>query len=472
MKSFLTAAALLAATASADLCAHGSTDDNGNYYCQEVKAITYTGVGGSGSYNKVTNMDGSSGTCSSTPFGYSGSLSPLDEEVSMHFRGPLKLLQFAYYSPDSSSSSKKRNVGRQSAHERRHAHGHAHQHLHHARASEPAGSKRALGDMVTATIDGIVQTWANNYAGYGAQTTSIAAAAAASTPESYGVFGGGDSSSSAAPASSASDSSSSDSSSSDDSSDDDDSSNGSGWTRQGYYCAEDGTSDGIVFLNHQGGSGSGTFDYTFGNSLSYSSADGKSGASSPQTLEDCTLDSDTEVVVMTDNKCSGDDCGYYRDGTVAYHGFDGPSKAFFFEFQMPDDGQSAASIYDPVNMPAIWLLNAQIPRTLQYGNAQCSCWESGCGEFDIFEVLAPGDARCKSTLHGNIAGGDSDYFARPTGNSIKAALLLYKDNIHIKVLDDDVDFGKTMGSTFFSEMAADTMTNSLESLVSLFSLSG
>jgi hypothetical protein len=30
--------------------------------------------------------------------------------------------------------------------------------------------------------------------------------------------------------------------------------------------------------------------------------------------------------------------------------------------------------------PAIWMLNAQIPRTTQYGPSDCSCWESGCGE--------------------------------------------------------------------------------------------
>ena len=57
------------------------TDDGGNWYCDLVNAITYTGVGGEGSYNKITNMDSTSGTCSSSPFGYSGSLSPLNEPV-------------------------------------------------------------------------------------------------------------------------------------------------------------------------------------------------------------------------------------------------------------------------------------------------------------------------------------------------------------------------------------------------------
>lgn len=83
MKSILSAAALLAATVVAnkrDLCSDGSTDDSGNYYCQEVSGIVYTGVGGEGSYNAVTDMP-SSGDCSSTPSTYSGSMAPLDQEV-------------------------------------------------------------------------------------------------------------------------------------------------------------------------------------------------------------------------------------------------------------------------------------------------------------------------------------------------------------------------------------------------------
>lgn len=430
----------------------------GNYYCQKVNAITYTGVGGSGSYNKVTSMDSTSGTCGSSPQGYSGSMSPFDEEVSMHFRGPLNLKQFAVYTPESSSSKAK--MARRSAHERRHAHGHGHAHLHHARDAAAKEEKRGLGDMVTAVIDGQVVSWINEYAGGAAATSAATSAASAvtSAPAAYTSAA----SSAAASASAYSSSSSSD----------DESSSTSGWTRQAYYNSEAGTSDGLVFLNHEGGSGSGVFDYTFGNSLSYSSTDGCSGVSAPAVLEDCTLKSDTEVVIMSDKKCSDDSgCGFSRDGTVAYHGFDGPSKAFFFEFGMPDSGETAASIYDPVNMPAIWMLNAQIPRTLQYGQADCSCWTSGCGEFDIFEVLAAGDTRCKSTLHGNIAGGDSDYFERPVTGTIKAALLLYKDNMHIKIIDNSTDFGSTMPMTFLNEMVSDTMEDSLSNLVSLFKLS-
>jgi len=80
---------------------------------------------------------------------------------------------------------------------------------------------------------------------------------------------------------------------------------------------------------------------------------------------------------------------------------------------MPDSGETGTNEYVPVNRPAIWMLNAQIPRTLQYGNADCSCWASGCGEFDIFEVLADGDKRMKSTLHGNIAGASNPLPTNP-----------------------------------------------------------
>lgn len=57
-------------------------------------------------------------------------------------------------------------------------------------------------------------------------------------------------------------------------------------------------------------------------------------------------------------------------------GFGGADKVFFMEFSMPHDGKTGFN----GDMPSIWMLNAQIPRTIQYGNPDCSCWESGCGE--------------------------------------------------------------------------------------------
>ena len=56
-------------------------NSGGNFYCQLVHAITYTSVGGEGTYNRVTDMDSNSGSCANSPYDYSGSIAPLDEEV-------------------------------------------------------------------------------------------------------------------------------------------------------------------------------------------------------------------------------------------------------------------------------------------------------------------------------------------------------------------------------------------------------
>ncbi|KAK6003696.1 hypothetical protein QM012_009467 [Aureobasidium pullulans] len=483
MKNIIAASAFLAASisgAAADLCSKGSVDDNGNWYCQAVDSITYTGMMGKGSYNKITNMDSSSGSCASTPYGYSGEMSPLDEEVSLHFRGPLKLKQFAFFSPstDSSESSKK---AKRSA---MHRHNHAHQHAHKHKRDEDV-EKRAVGDWVTAVIDGQTVSWINEWSGVAttaasapAATTSAAAAPASTESASAGFLGkllkvnapaaysssASSSSSSSAVVAKASSSSSSQSSSASASA----SSGSSGsWGRKAYYNSEAGSADNVVFLNHNGGQGSGVFDYTFGNSLSYSNSQGNAGASSPQVLADTQLASNDEVIIMSDKECDGD-CGYYRDGQVAYHGFAGAQKAFFFEFEMPLDGNTDAATNG--DMPAIWMLNAQIPRTLQYGKADCSCWTTGCGEFDIFEVLAPGDLRCKSTLHSNIKGGNSDYFKRPTSGSMKAMVLLNGENMHIKVLDNDYQVPTSIDASWISNQCETSLIqNTLNSLFALVS---
>lgn len=313
---------------------------------------------------------------------------------------------------------------------------------------------------MTATIDGQVETWINEYAGTPVPTVSAA-------PDSSSI-----SDSPPPPAINASSAPLAESSAAPSAYGSNGQAPSASWGRQGFYNSQQAVADGIVFLNHFGGTGSGVFDYTFGASLSYASSDACTGSSSPQVLADTTLLSGSEVVIMTDSECGGDDgdCGYTRPGTVAYHGFDGAEKAFFFEFEMPNDGQTSTDPYDPVNMPAIWMLNAQIPRTLQYGQANCSCWTSGCGEFDIFEVLTPGYDKAKSTLHGNIAGGSSDWFQRPESGSIKVGLVMFDDNIHIKILDNDTDFGSSQAGSMIQDIISSTMTQS--QMVSLFNLQG
>ena len=96
------------------------------------------------------------------------------------------------------------------------------------------------------------------------------------------------------------------------------------------------------------------------------------------------------------------------------------------------------------DMPALWLLNGKIPRSQQYG--ACNCWASGCGEADIYEVLASGDTKCKSTFHMLNGLGSSDYFERPTGGVIKVAAVFHQPSQTITILRlaDSVNFGTSI----------------------------
>ena len=71
----------------------------GNWYCNNVSAITYNNFGTSGTYDQVTDMNG----CKTKTVAYSGPLAPLDEEVTVVFRGPIRLKQFAAYAPSTGS---------------------------------------------------------------------------------------------------------------------------------------------------------------------------------------------------------------------------------------------------------------------------------------------------------------------------------------------------------------------------------
>ncbi|KAI5301672.1 target of Sbf [Ascosphaera pollenicola] len=97
------------------------------------------------------------------------------------------------------------------------------------------------------------------------------------------------------------------------------------------------------------------------------------------------------------------------------------------------------------DMPSYWLLNAAIPRTVQYGT--CSCWKGGCGEFDILEVMDSGNTRCKSTIHAVSSGGDSNYFDRPTDNTVHVAVFFDGDgkSAHIKTLQN-FDYSGSLSS--------------------------
>ena len=112
---------------------------------------------------------------------------------------------------------------------------------------------------------------------------------------------------------------------------------------------------------------------------------------------------------------------------------------------MPRDSGSGFN----VDMSAAWFLNAQIPRTLQYGKPECSCWTSGCGEFDVFEILSTGSDFLTSTIHtfqgtGTSFGGGgcADYILRPLSSYMKAAIIfsVSTQTMKIIVLDPSTSF--------------------------------
>ncbi|KAF2099911.1 hypothetical protein NA57DRAFT_75414 [Rhizodiscina lignyota] len=457
MRYNLVASALVAASMMCGVLAQSGADcaeSGGNWYCQAVQKIAYSGFGKSGQYKKVTNMYPS---CQQSDQSYSGPLSPFDEEVSMHFRGPMVINQVAVYTPSSSSSKAK---ARRTVHERRHGHAGFHKRNKEIREMQ----ERQIGATVTATINGETVHWINEYGGPGGSPST--SAAAASTPSS--AAGSGDAGfigaavDSVEAAAAPTTSSSADSATSSSSTASTPVASGD-WVRSAYYKQDSQTAQGMVFLNNMGGSASGVFDNTYGNSLAYASPDGSSAASSPQ-VSNGTLDSNKEVIIFSDQKCNGD-CGYVRDGTVAYHGFDGAEKLFLFEFSMPDDGTTGWNM----NMPSGWFLNAQIPRTAQY--ASCSCWESGCGEFDWCEVLDSGNTKCKSTWHGNTPGGSSDYFDRPTSAPIKMAVLMTPSGINVQKLDDSQDFGTSMSKATINQLSSTSSESDGEKLLTtLFAL--
>lgn len=141
-------------------------------------------------------------------------------------------------------------------------------------------------------------------------------------------------------------------------------------------------------------------------------------------------------------------------------GWAGADKAFFIEFQMDHYDNTGSDQGLLSDAPALWFLNAAIPRTLQYGNDRnnipCSCWSTGCGEFDAFEVLGRGEERAKSTIHrqGNLQGGDSNYFARPVGRMLKFAVIFKGYNITVAELPSDFSFSETLGEDVINRIVA------------------
>lgn len=64
------------------------------------------------------------------------------------------------------------------------------------------------------------------------------------------------------------------------------------------------------------------------------------------------------------------------------------------------------------------------------------------------ETLSSGSAYCKSTIHTNAAGGDSDYFVRPTQGTMKLAVLFQSamSQARIVVLANETVFDEVLSA--------------------------
>jgi hypothetical protein len=435
----LVALALLGPRSFAEGASTGScAKTNGNWYCLQANAITYSNFGSMGSYNRVTSMDSTTGSCQTTKQEFGGGIAPLDDEVSWHFRGPIKLNEFAFYTLEDTLPVKRDFPHGESALKHRHRHTRRHNHRRpHNHPEQNNSEERGVGDWVTATINGAVVSWQNAYVGAGSPATPAPPAATSSLPSK--------SSSVATIATSSATTSTQSQTSQTGKTSKTGSSSASTWRRQSYYNAASAKAQDIAFLGHYGGQGcSGTFDYKFGNSLSYLTSNGQKCASKSTVLAPILVPDDNEFSVFSGQPCGGgNSCGFVRPNSVAHHGFAGTSKLFLLDFEMP-----LSNIRGGLNsdMPAAWMLNANIPRTQQYGS--CSCWASGCGEFDVVEVLTPGEKRAKSTYQASNGLGDSNWFERPTNGPTRIAVIMdgRAGEVSVVVLDPTQSFDSEVTS--------------------------
>ena len=218
---------------------------------------------------------------------------------------------------------------------------------------------------------------------------------------------------------------------------------GSGWGRESRYTLA-GVSENLVFMNNKGGECEGCGEWTpcGGNSQSYATQDGWGAASQPQQFTGHLQDG-VEVNIMSGTPC-GQECGFARP--VAMQGWSGNGsgdKMFITKVQMPMDGS--------VNIPAIWLLHADIVRTAQYG---CNCrgmgtegqWQGGCGELDVAEGLWTNLNKVTSTIYSfKGAIGAGEFADRPVSKNVVYVTIFdsQRNGGTVKILglaEDQLDF--------------------------------
>ena len=186
-------------------------------------------------------------------------------------------------------------------------------------------------------------------------------------------------------------------------------------------------------------------------------------------MEDTLIPDNTEVVISSDKPCTGGDCGAtapysdaHRELANLYHswqlsnvsadGFGGKMKMFLAEYSMPYSDKKGPPSWGNKNpnAPSFWALNSKVVNTQQYG--QCSCWHSGCGEWDIHEVTVEAANNGSTSLHmgSSYAITAPETIPRPCEDdkTMKIAAILTGDTVHVQVLDNGMSFDDVIkGST-------------------------
>ncbi|CAL9736219.1 hypothetical protein MOSE0_J04698 [Monosporozyma servazzii] len=240
------------------------------------------------------------------------------------------------------------------------------------------------------------------------------------------------------------------------------------WTRQAYYDAASQAAENVTFLAKAGDASP-----CLGKALTYADVDGKSASSKSNILSSNNkLVSDEEYVIYSNVSCPksglGKGCGVYRKGIPAYYGYTGTTKMFLFEFTMPTESAKNGTSFEYYDLPAIWLLNDHIARTSQYPtNSNCSCWASGCGEYDIFEVMNGTERNhLYSTFHTfqgieDLGTGIQSYgyIPRDTKGTMKGGVIFDSAGNTISFISDDIDFENTYAVDEINKVLASISNN-------------
>ncbi|GBE80841.1 Cell wall protein [Sparassis crispa] len=189
----------------------------------------------------------------------------------------------------------------------------------------------------------------------------------------------------------------------------------------------------LVFMANMGGGASGNWSICGGSSQAYANGAWNAAVATPnEEVASGYLDETHQINIMTATTCEESPCTGYSWGT-ANHGWKG-SKMFVFTLDMPASDNAA-------DVPAVWVLNAQVVRAAQYG---CNCrgmgGNGGCGELDILEVLSgssPNQAISELYSFMGATGSGGESFARPSSASTYTAIFdIDTDSIAIQQLTE------------------------------------